>query len=449
MLYSDRKSDKRIPEMEKFFVLDTNVLLHDPNALFSFADNAVVIPIDVLEELDRFKNENTEMGRNARTVIRALDQLRRSGNLHDGVRVEKTGGRVIVDFQPAPQEQFPLSHEVVDNKILAVAYRLQREGQRVIFISKDINARVKADSLGIKAMDFEKEKIDIKTLYPGWREVRVSREEIDSLTKRVKTLKLDTLTFPNEFVVLRAKEDEHKTLLVRTYGIPGEVSKLKAIPPSVMGIKPRNRQQVMSFDLLLDDDVQLVALVGQAGTGKTLLALAAGMHKVLKEKRYNRLLVSRPVMPLGKDIGYLPGSKEAKLENWMQPIFDNLTLILQVSKEQGKKPKRVEDLTQSRLLELEPLTYMRGRSIPNQFIIVDEAQNLTPHEVKTVISRAGEGSKLVLTGDPYQIDNPYLDSSSNGLSYTVERMKDQKLFGSVLLTRSERSTLASIAAEIL
>jgi PhoH-like ATPase len=435
--------------MEKFFVLDTNVLLHDPNALFSFADNAVVIPIDVLEELDRFKNENTEMGRNARTVIRALDQLRRSGNLHDGVRVQKTGGRVIVDFQPTPQEEFPLSHEVADNKIISTAYRLQKEGQRVIFISKDINARVKADSLGIKAMDFEKEKVDIETLYPGWREVRVSREEIDSLTKRVKTLKLDCPTFPNEFVVLRAKEDEHKTLLVRTRGIPGEVSKLKEIPPSIMGIKPRNKQQVMSFELLLDDDVQLVALVGQAGTGKTLIALAAGLHKVMKEKRYDRLLVSRPILPLGKDIGYLPGSKEAKLENWMQPIFDNLTLILQASKEQGKKPKRVEDLTQSRVLELEPLTYMRGRSIPNQFIIVDEAQNLTPHEVKTVISRAGEGSKLVLTGDPYQIDNPYLDSSSNGLSYTVERMKNQKLFGSVLLTRSERSTLASIAAEIL
>ena len=435
--------------MEKFFVLDTNVLLHDPNALFSFADNAVVIPIDVLEELDRFKNENTELGRNARAAIRSLDQLRRSGNLHDGVRVEKTGGRVIVDFEAAPIEEFPLSHEIADNKILAAAYRLQREGQRVIFISKDINARVKADALGIKAMDFEKEKVDIKTLYSGWREVYISRSEIDSLTKRVKALKLDAPTFPNEFVILRAKEDEHKTLLVRTHGTPGEVSKLKAIPPKLLGIAPRNKQQVMSFDLLLDDSVQLVALVGQAGTGKTLLALAAGMHKVMKEKRYERLLVSRPIMPLGKDIGYLPGSKEAKLENWMQPIFDNLTFILQASREQGKKPKRVEDLTQSRLLELEPLTYMRGRSIPNQFIIVDEAQNLTPHEVKTVISRAGQGSKLVLTGDPYQIDNPYLDSSSNGLSYTVERMKSQKLFGSVLLTRSERSTLASIAAEIL
>lgn len=270
--------------MEKFFVLDTNVLLHDPNALFSFADNAVVIPIDVLEELDRFKNENTELGRNARAAIRSLDQLRRSGNLHDGVRVEKTGGRVIVDFQSAPAEEFPLSHEVADNKILGVAYRLQREGQRVIFISKDINARVKADALGIKAMDFEKEKVDIETLYPGWREVRVSREEIDSLTKRVKTLKLDCPTFPNEFVVLRAKEDEHKTLLVRTHGTSGEVSKLSQLPPKVLGIAPRNKQQVMSFDLLLDDSVQLVALVGQAGTGKTLLALAAGMHKVMKEK---------------------------------------------------------------------------------------------------------------------------------------------------------------------
>ncbi|MFH1422610.1 MAG: PhoH family protein [Planctomycetota bacterium] len=437
--------------MKKSFVLDTNVLLHDKNSLFSFADNTVIIPIDVLEELDNFKNENTELGRNARGVIRALDELREKGNLQNGVKVKDTGGSVIVDFDTAPFADFPLSLEIPDNRIIASAYKIQKKGKRVVFISKDINARVKADALGIKAMDFEKEKVDIRTLYPGWREVHVPRSEIDSLTKRVKTIKLDVQTYPNEYVVLRASEDEHKTLLVRTYGTPGEVSKLKKTPPSVMGIAPRNKQQVMAYDLLLDDNILLVALVGQAGTGKTLLALAAGLSKVMKEECYDRLLVSRPIMPLGKDIGYLPGSKSEKLESWMQPIFDNMTYILQASKEQtqSKRPKRVEDLIQSRILDLEPLTYMRGRSIPNQFIIVDEAQNLTPHEVKTIISRAGQGSKLVLTGDPYQIDNPYLDSASNGLSYTIERMKNQKIFGSVLLVRSERSELASIAAQVL
>jgi PhoH-like ATPase len=236
---------------------------------------------------------------------------------------------------------------------------------------------------------------------------------------------------------------------MRSYGAADVIQKLKFQEKKVMGISPRNLQQVMSFDLLLDDRVQLVALVGRAGTGKTLVALAAGLQKVANQHSFELMLVTRPIMPLGRDIGYLPGSKEEKLESWMQPIYDNLSFILQVSRAPGAKATKVDDLIDAGVIDLEPLTYMRGRSIPNQFIIVDEAQNLTPHEVKTVISRAGHGSKLVLTGDPYQIDNPYLDSASNGLSYVVERMKEQKLFGAVRLERSERSTLASLAAELL
>ncbi len=436
--------------MKKFFILDTNVLLHDPNSLFSFADNTVVIPITVIEEIDHFKKENTETGRNARFVIRTLDKLRRKGSLARGVPLGEAKGVVLVDYETDLPEDFPLKEQVPDNRILATAYKYAKKVKknRVIFISKDINARVKADALEIEAQDFEKEKVDIDTLYTGWRQVEMPREKIKAISK-AKSYKLKSGCRPNEFVLLVGEEDSHQRLLTRCYGDATTVEKLKFQEKSVMGISPLNVQQVMAIDILLDDRVELVALVGQAGTGKTLLALAAGLHKVTKEQAYDAMLVSRPIMPLGKDIGYLPGSKEEKLESWMQPIFDNLTFILQATRSPGSKATRVKDLLETSVIELEPLTYMRGRSIPNQFIVVDEAQNLTPHEVKTIISRAGHGSKLVLTGDPYQIDNPYLDSASNGLNYVVERMKDQKLFGAVRLERSERSTLASLAAKLL
>jgi PhoH-like ATPase len=436
--------------MKKYFVLDTNVLLHNPNSIFAFADNTVVIPIAVIEEIDHFKQDNTEAGRNARFIIRALDKLRRYGPLAEGVPLEETEGKLVVDFEAKLPKEYPLRGDSPDNRILGTAYKYTKNGvgMPVIFVSKDINARVKADALGIKAQDFEKEKVDIDTLYTGWREFDLPERDIDKVSK-AKSYKLDLHIKPNEFVLLVGQDNPHKRLLMRSYGNNSIIEKLKFQKQSVMGISPRNIQQVMSFDLLLDDRVQLVALVGQAGTGKTLIALAAGLYKVTKQQSYESMLVTRPIMPLGKDIGYLPGSKEEKLESWMQPIFDNLSFVLQVSRSPGSKATKVDDLIDSNVISLEPLTYMRGRSIPNQFIILDEAQNLTPHEVKTVISRAGHGSKLVLTGDPYQIDNPYLDSASNGLSYVVERMKDQKLFGAVRLERSERSTLASLAAELL
>lgn len=435
--------------MKKYFVLDTNVLLHNPNSLFSFADNTIVIPIAVIEEIDHFKKENTEAGRNARFIIRTLDKMRDWGSLSEEVPLGEAEGHLIVDFETKLPKGYPLTADTPDNSILATAYTYtQKKQEPVIFVSKDINARVKADALGIEAQDFEKEKVDMDMLYAGWRELKMSEKEIEKISK-AKSYKLDSRIMPNEFVLLVAEENSHKHLLTRSYGSGEIVEKLKYQKKSIMGISPRNMQQVMSFDLLLDDRVELVALVGQAGTGKTLLALAAGLHKVAKQQSFESMLVTRPIMPLGRDIGYLPGSKDEKLESWMQPIYDNLSFILQVSRAPGAKHTKVDDLIAEGVLDLEPLTYMRGRSIPNQFIVVDEAQNLTPHEVKTVISRAGHGSKLVLTGDPYQIDNPYLDSASNGLSYVVERMKKQNLFGAVRLERSERSTLASLAAELL
>ncbi len=430
--------------MRKIFVLDTNVLLHNADALNVFADNEVVLPIDVIEELDIFKRDSDERGRNARSAIRMLDELRERGRLGEGVPLE-SGGLLRIIMHTDIKGPLELSPEQRDNKILMVAYELQKKGNRVVFVSKDINARVKADALGIKAVDFEKQKVDIGKLYSGWKEVLVDKKTIDSFYRnRSVQIKADDL-FPNQYVLLKDEANEKHTALARFSIKDNRLVQLRNDINDVWGIKPRNKEQAMAFDLLMNNNIKLVTLVGKAGTGKTLLALAAGLKKIVDEHAYKRLLSSRPVIPMGRDIGYLPGTKEEKLLNWMQPIYDNLEYILTIR----RRKEHIEDLIDSDLLQLEALTYMRGRSIPNQFIIIDEAQNLTPHEVKTVVSRAGNHTKMVLTGDPYQIDNPYLDSSSNGLSYTVERMKHQEMFGHVLLTRNERSNLASLAAELL
>jgi PhoH-like ATPase len=430
--------------MRKIFVLDTNVLLHNADALTAFADNEVVLPIDVIEELDIFKKDSDEKGRNARAAIRMLDELRERGRLGEGVPL-KTGGVLRIVMHVEIKGLLDLSPEARDNKILMVAYELQKKGNQVIFVSKDINARVKADAIGIKAVDFEKQKVDMDRLYVGWKEIQVSKKDIDIFYEK-KLLEIkDGDLFPNQYFLLKDGSDDKHTALAR-YSLKQKAAvAMRQDINDVWGIKPRNKEQAIALDLLMDDNVKLVTLVGKAGTGKTLLGLAAGLKKTVDEHAYKRMLVSRPVIPMGKDIGYLPGTKEEKLVNWMQPIYDNLEYILTIR----KRKEHIEDLIDSDLLQLEALTYMRGRSIPNQFIVIDEAQNLTPHEIKTVVSRAGNHTKMVLTGVPYQIHNPYLDSSSNGLSYAVEKMKGQEMFGHVLLTRNERSSLASLAAELL
>jgi len=440
----------------KHFVLDTNVLLHNPGALFMFADNEVVIPFDVIEELDKFKTNSDDLGRNARTVIRHLDRLREAGDLSKGVPVEQTGGRVRVILNGEHQKLCPgLTADTPDNRIISCAYNLHSQGKRVVFISKDINARIKSDTLGIKTMDFEAQKVDFERLFTGWRELQVDRSVIDAVF-RDKQAKID-LPDPvaNEFVLLKDANDPSHSALTRYKGDAGAVVPVRPRKSPVFGIMPRNLQQTMALDLLLDDSVKLVSLIGSAGTGKTLLAIAAGMLKVLNEQAYQKLLCARPIMPLGRDIGYLPGGKDEKLTVWMQPIFDNMTYLLsnRLAAESGAPhaalstvEQRIKQLIDSGQVVLEPLTYIRGRSIPHQFMIVDEAQNLTPHEVKTIASRVGDGTKLVLTGDATQIDNPYLDSSSNGLSYLVERLKGKGIIGHVTLTKSERSELASLVA---
>ena len=428
----------------KTFVIDTNVLIHKSDAILSFRDNEVVIPMWVLEELDQLKTYSDERGRNARAAIRFLDGLSRKGKLSEGVKMDNGSVLKVLSIQSKSVPE-SLRIEQADNRILFTALALKERGDRVFFVSKDINARVKAGALGIQAVDYEKQTVNIEKLYSGYREIDVAEDTVTELQERESIGWKEELT-PNEFLFMRRKTSE-RTVIGRYIAESRRLRYVYDLPSSVSGIKPLNRNQRAAFDLLLDDSVRLVTLVGKAGTGKTLLAIAAGLRKVIEEKAYGKVLVTRPVIPFGKDIGYLPGAKEEKLSHWMQPLFDNLELILSVYKKE--KIRNVEALMTQNYVEIEALTYIRGRSLPNQYIIIDEAQNLSPHEIKTIVSRAGDDTKVVLTGDPYQIDSPYLDSNSNGLTFLVEAFKGQKLFGHIILEKSERSELAELATELL
>jgi len=360
---------------------------------------------------------------------------------------------------PRDAEETGFDEESADNRIIRVAYRLHRSGERVIFVSKDINARVKADAVGIRAEDFEREKVNLDELYTGYASAVVGRETIERLYAGETVRCPELAGVPNQFYTLTA-EDDPLCLVIARMAEDGSLREINHRLADVYTIQARNIEQRMALELLMDPAVNLVTLVGQAGTGKTLLAIAAGLELVLRQHLYDRILVSRPIIPLGKDIGYLPGPKEEKLAHWMEPIFDNLAYLLrdpqsgtpQPVVRKGRSPSvkdRIQQLLDSDVIELEALTYIRGRSISRQFILIDEAQNLTPHEVKTVVSRAGEGSKIVLTGDPYQIDNPYLDAASNGLIYVAERLKTHAIHGHVTLSTSERGDLAALAARCL
>ena len=428
----------------KTFVIDTNVFIHKPDAILSFRDNEIVIPLWVLEELDNLKTYSDLRGRNARAAIRFLDQIVKSGDPVEGVKMEN--GSILRILAKTPRSlPADIRLDEPDNKIILTALALQDDNRLVFFVSKDINARVKAAALGIKAVDYEKQKVNIENLYSGYRVAEANEDTVDELVSGAAIRWKESL-HSNEFVFFSTPPPE-RTLICRHNRDTETVSiTLEPIEP-ILGISPLNSNQRAAFNLLLDDSVSLVSLVGKAGTGKTLLAVAAGLHKVIVDGLYTRVLVTRPIVPFGKDIGYLPGSKDEKLAHWMQPLFDNLDLIIASNKRE--KIKSIDSLLNNNLIEIEALTYIRGRSLPNQFIIIDEAQNLSPHEIKTIVSRAGENTKVVLTGDPYQIDSPYLDSNSNGLTYLVEIFKDQSIFGHIMLEKSERSLLAELAAELL
>lgn len=444
--------------MKKTFVLDTSVILFDPLCIFRFDDNRVVIPITVLEEMDRFKKDLTEIGRNARQFARYLDEARKRGSLTSGVPVGKRG-TLMVDMVRDAGNYLPadLRSDKNDHAILAVALKLRKDHPNlpVIFVTKDVNLRVKADACGITSEDFDPSRVTIEDLYSGIMTFDVPSEVVNNFLTEKRFPIDESRLHPNAYVILRDQKNEENKVAGRYEAERKEIVPLRIPPQGVWGVKPRNWEQNYVIDALMDDNIPLVSLVGKAGTGKTLMALACGLQKTIDESRYQKLLVSRPIFPLGKDIGYLPGEIEEKLNPWMQPIFDNIDFI--VSFQGGEKPgakrpqqrRAWQELIHQGMLQIEPLTYIRGRSLAYQFLIVDEAQNLTPHEIKTIITRAGEGTKVVLTGDCYQIDNPYIDSSSNGLSYVVEQMKGANLAAHVTLTKGERSPLAELAANVL
>jgi len=445
--------------MQKIFVLDTNVLIHDPRALFSFSDNHVYLPIGVIEELDNFKKGSDEKARNAREVVRQLDRLRKKGALFEGVDLEN-GGTLKVEVESHVDGNLPAPLDRVknDNRILATALFIKRiqdsmpEDKRrsVIVVSKDANLRVKADALRIEAEDYKTDKVEYKELFGEEHALTLPDKDIDTLYREKKitlfTEQTESLA-PNGLVIVRGESSEKHSAVALFRKDDHTLNLLIEKKEKISGISARNKEQQHALALLLDDRIQLVTLVGKAGTGKTLLAIAAGLAK-MKEERYTRLVVSRPIFPLGRDVGFLPGDIEAKIRPWLQPIFDNLEFLLSAgSAIKGMKSPR--DLINSGMIELEPLTYIRGRSLANQYFIVDEAQNLTPHEVKTIITRVGEGTKIVLTGDPYQIDNPYIDSESNGLIYTAKKFKSVEISGHGILVKGERSELAELASQIL
>lgn len=442
--------------MKKVFILDTNVLLSNPLSIFKFDDNDVVIPISVIEEIDTFKKDQSDIGRNAREVSRVLDKLRTRGTLSSGIKLfaeREDSGQLYVYLGHNMDILPELLASSTDNHILAIGMTLQKQfgdTRRVIIITKDTNLRIKSDAFGLAAEDFAADKVDISHMYTGVLTIQVEAASINRFYID-RAITLEGEFNPNQFVIMEDKDDPSTSV----FGIyDGHEKIIKMVDPrteGIWGIHPRNMEQAMALECLLNDKIRLVTLSGQAGTGKTLMAIAAGLVKTTDEDQYQKLLVSRPIFPMGRDIGYLPGDIDEKLNPWMQPIFDNLELLLGGTSSNRKKGmnKSHQELINQGMLAVEPLTYIRGRSLPSQYFIVDESQNLTPHEVKTILTRAGEGTKIILTGDPYQIDNPYLDSQSNGLTYVIERFKKEAIAAHITLTKGERSELASKAASLL
>jgi PhoH-like ATPase len=436
----------------RVYVLDTNVLLYAPEAIYAFPEAEVVIPIGVVEEVDKFKSDMSQTGNSAREAANRLDSLREQGSLANGVSLPH-GGTLRVDFRTGTPESFPVALDPrrASNRTLAVAWALHQQGHPVVLISQDTNLRVKAGAMGIAVGQYEGSRS--RTSYDGFQRHSVDPETFRALQKQ-HSFPTELQLHPNEGAIFEKDGGPPEELVARFSAQERLLHRLDA-GCLVWGVHPRNAEQRLALELLLDPQVAVVTLSGKAGTGKTLLALAAGLQMTLIERQYSRMLVSRPIFPMGRDLGYLPGELQDKLGPWMQPIFDNLEQLIdgQNSSKLGELPKRsrkgYQDLLDQGVLVVEPLTYIRGRSIPKQYMIVDEAQNLTPHEMKTIVTRAGEGTKIVLTGDPYQIDNPYLDTASNGLSVLVERFKAQSIAGHVKFQQGERSALAELAANIL
>ncbi|MDR0137210.1 PhoH family protein [Metabacillus idriensis] len=442
--------------MSKIYVLDTNVLLQDPNSIFSFEENEVVIPAVVLEEVDSKKRYMDEIGRNARHVSKLIDSLRLIGKLHEKIPLPSGGFlRIELNHRSFHELQEIFIEKTNDNRILAVAKNLSIEeetmenGRPVILVSKDTLVRVKADAIGLLAEDFLSDRVvEIDRIYTGYLDLYISGDDLNRFYEKNELILSEVTNhpfYPNQFVIMKNALGGSASAIGCVDKTGKKVKRLVFDHDHIWGIRPRNVQQTMAMELLLRNDMPLVTLIGKAGTGKTLLALAAGLMQTEDLGTFKKLLVARPIVPVGKDIGYLPGEKQEKLRPWMQPIYDNLEYLFN-----AKKPGELDAILAGMgSIEVEALTYIRGRSIPEQFIIIDEAQNLTKHEVKTILTRVGEKSKIVLMGDPEQIDHPYLDEYNNGLTYVVEKFKDQYIAGHVRLVKGERSGLAQLAADLL
>ena len=471
---------------DKKVVLDTSVILYDTMAVKSFRQTDIYIPLPVIQEIDTFKRDMGEKGRNARQFSRFMDTLRNQGALTKGVFLKDCESYVYVNILSDYESHLPpmLDNKKVDNQILGMALFIQQHFPKasVELISKDINLRIKSDVFGIKSKNYDPDRIaSVEDMYSGIRKITVEKEQLELFFKSGSLILEKEKLLANQYVLMESgskTEDEDSSKgsqkeqtkgnsseilneagdsqldqntekqigLGRYDKKKGQIVPLNSNKTPIWRVYPRNYEQSFAFDALLNPDLQFVSLLGKAGTGKTLLALAAGLYKTMDESIYKRMLVCRPVFPMGKDIGYLPGDIEQKLNPWMQPVFDSLDYIMGL----GKKTSRItRDLVDQGLLSIEPLAYIRGRSIPHQYLIVDEAQNLTPHEIKTIITRAGTGTKVILTGDCYQIDNPYIDASNSGLTYSIEKFKGQEIFAHITLNKGERSKLAELAANLL
>lgn len=432
----------------KIYILDTNVLLHDPTSLVAFEENEVVIPLVVIEELDTFKDKENETGRNARTIARTLDSYREFGNLNRGIDLPN-GGRLRVELNCTSNIPANLDAHKADNRIIGVALGVaeRNKDKKVVLVSKDINMRIKGDSLGVISQDYHKDHMvdSVDELYSGFTEITVSDVQIDAFHAGTSILTPDALGlsfYPNQFILMKSEINQKKSALAKVIG-PSDPFMRVLDHKDIWGIIPKNKEQTFALNLLMDPDVNLVSLVGLAGSGKTLLSIAAALQQTVETKDYKRIIVSRPIQPMGKDLGFLPGTLEEKMNPWIAPLNDNLEFLF------DGNIKTLEMFKENGIIQIEALTYIRGRSIPNSFIIIDEAQNLSVHELKTIITRAGEGSKIVLTGDVEQIDSPYLDAVSNGLSIAVEKFKEYGIAGHVTLRAGVRSDLATLAAKIL
>jgi PhoH-like ATPase len=419
--------------------------------MFAFGDNHVVIPIYVIDEIDNFKKDLSDLGRNARQVARQLDDLRVNGCLSAPVKTE-SGGTLSVALGHRSPLNSPGDSRKMDNLILEVALEVRDKDVNVVttLVTKDVNMRVRGDALGLITSDYDEQNVRIEELYAGSKEIEINGGMIDEFYSEGSVhLEDEEELSPNQYLLLRNQDNQGQTALARYDDNKGCAVPVRKLREGVWGIRPRNKEQHYALDLLLNDDIKLVTLVGKAGTGKTLLALAAGLHKCLEDQTFHKLLVSRPIFPLGRDIGFLPGDINEKLNPWMQPIYDNIELLLGLNQGDKKEGRSYAELFEMGYVNIEPLTYIRGRSLPSVYMVVDEAQNLTPHEVKTIITRAGEGTKIVLTGDPYQIDNPYIDASNNGLTTLVEKFRKEGIAGHISLEKGERSKLAELATQVL